>query len=462
MNEHDPQNLKQNQDLQNQDLQSQERQSQERQNQEHKEQKMSAVNCPDPKLWLDLLDPRRQSASMTGESVEDAALFAHLDNCDACQHAADDVRRYQTLLLRGKAPGLTAEQRQSLDARIGLLAGQWQRPPRISPRVTWGIALLAAAVLVFVATRPFVERSHQNQLEFQQRVLEATAPSVDNPGPGVVTSLVEGDVQVAGQDGHWRKLTGGDTIRFGHRLRNPANQANRARVVVPGRFELRLAPDTEVDVLAMADRDAFLRLRHGEVECQVDKLKAGQRYGVMFAGFRASVVGTRFTIRHDDNDSGVVLQVTEGAVRVDQADDPYALPGDTLTMVRAGQRWQYAGGRMALEPIPAPLVGKAPVQQPATTPPVVPEPPAVAPEVPQAAVEAVNPVSAGTPVATRPRATEKAAAPTNAGPTYAFPAATALQPHAIVIEVPPQQMPPPEQLPVHAPAGQNGSGTIER
>ncbi len=393
--------------------------------------------CPDSAVWLDLLDARHR------ETPADAALHEHLSACTTCTAVADDVRKYQTLLLRGRAPGLTQEQRQSLDERVHLLSGRWQKPPRVSPGFVWGLALASAAALVFVTAQPFLEKSHQNQVAFQQMVIDSTAPSVDNPGAGVITSLVEGDVEVAARDGRWRKLTGGDTLRFGHRLRTPKLAAHASRVVVPGRFELQLAPNTELDVLAMADRDAFLRLRHGEVECQVDKLKAGQRYGVMFAGFRASVVGTRFVIRHDDNDSGVAVQVTEGAVRVDQADDPYALPGDTLTMVRAGNRWQYAGGRMALEPIPAvapvqalPAAQVEPVVAPAAEPVGAPE----AAAVPVAARAVARPTDRAASTVVVEKATPRA---------YNFPAATALQPHAIVIEVPPQQMPPPEQMPIH-------------
>ncbi len=400
--------------------------------------------CPEVAVWLDLLDARHR------EAPTDAPLHAHLDGCAACRALADDVRRYQTLLLRGRAPGLTAEQRQSLDERVHLLSGRWQRPPRVSPGFVWGLALATAAALVFVAARPFFEKSRQNQAAFQQLVVDATAPSVDNPGAGVVTSLVEGDVEVAARDGRWRKLAGGDTIRFGHRLRTPAATGHGSRVVVPGRFELQLAPNTELDVLAMADRDAFLRLRHGEVECQVDKLKAGQRYGVMFAGFRASVVGTRFVIRHDDNDSGVAVQVTEGAVRVDQADDPYAPPGDTLTTVRAGNRWQYAGGRMQLEPIPA----TAPAHGEPVAPAVQAEPALAVPANSPASPAAVAvPVPAVGKAATRP--TDHANGPA-VQHAFNFPAVTALQPHAIVIEVPPQQMPPPDQMRVQPPSPTRG------
>ena len=411
--------------------------------------------CPDSNVWLELFDARHR------EVPADVQLHAHLDGCAACRAVADDVRRYQTLLLRGRAPGLSAEQRQSLDERVHLMSGRWQKPPRVSPSFVWGLALATAAALVFTVAKPFLEKSHQNQVAFQQLVVDATAPSVDNPGPGVVTSLVEGDVEVAARDGKWRKLTGGDTIRFGHRLRTPKAPSQRsagaiqgARVVVPGRFELKLSPDTELDVLAMADRDAFLRLRHGEVECQVEKLKAGQRYGLMFAGFRASVMGTRFVVRHDDNDSGVAVQVTEGAVRVDQADDPYAQPGDTLTMVRAGNRWQYAGGRMELEPIPAAAVA---IPAAAAVPPAVQAEPVAAPvEAAPAKGEApaTQPAAVGASAASARPAVRAAERPVAAVPgepaerTFNFPAATAVQPHAIVIEVPPQQMPPPEQMPV--------------
>ena len=407
--------------------------------------------CPEQSVWLELLDARHR------EVPADAQLHAHLEDCAACRAVADDVRRYQTLLLRGRAPGLTAEQRQSLDERVHLMSGRWQKPPRVSAGFVWGLALATAAALVFTVARPFLEKSHQNQVAFQQLVIDATAPSLENPGPGVITSLVEGDVEVAAQDGRWRKLSGGDTIRFGHRLRTQKAVAARtqpARVVVPGRFELTLSPDTELDVLAMADRDAFLRLRHGEVECQVEKLKPGQHYGVMFAGFRASVMGTRFVVRHDENDSGVAVQVTEGAVRVDQADDPYAQPGDTLTMVHAGSRWQYAGGRMALEPIPAAVTPPAAA---ATAQPAAPVEPVAAPTE-MAPVESdsavVAPSTAG-PAASAARAAVRVADRPAAVPAsepaqrvYNFAAGTALQPHAIVIEVPPQQMPPPDQMAV--------------
>ena len=400
------------------------------------------TTCPETSVLLDLLDPRHR------ETPTDGALLTHIEACAHCRATADDVRKYQTLLLRGKAPALTHEQRQSLDARVGLLAGQWQRPPRVSPGLTWALALTAATALVFVVTRPYVERMNQQQVAWERAVVDATAPSADNPGAGVVTSLVEGDVQIASPDGRWRKLSGGDTLKFGHRLRNAGKKvanAVPARVVVPGRFELHLAPEAEVEVLAMAEKDVFLRLRHGELESQVDKLKPGQRFGVMFAGFRASVLGTRFTVRHDETDSGVAVQVTEGTVRVDEADDPYAAPGETMTAVRAGHRWEFAAGRMALEPIPvlpstpvsgSGLVGPAAAVPAADAPVVAVEPAPLAPDAPAVSTD----VAPAAPVA---HAAVRGAVPARG---FVVPPATAMQPHAIVIEVPPQQMPPPDEL----------------
>lgn len=411
------------------------------------------ASCPDDGVWLDLLDPRHR------EAANESALLTHLDACAHCQTAAEDVRKYQTLLLRGKAPGLTAEQRQSLDARVGLLAGQWQKPQRVSPGLTWALALTAATALVFVVTRPYVERLNQQQVAWERAVVDATAPSLDKPGAGVVTSLVEGDVQIASQDGHWRKLSGGDTVKFGHRLRNAglkSQSARQARVVVPGRFELRLAPESEVEVLAMAEKDAFLRVRHGELESQVDKLKPGQRFGVLFAGFRATVLGTRFTVRHDETDSGVGVQVTEGTVRVDEAEDPYAQPGETMTTVHAGHRWQFAAGRMALEPIPALAPALAiPVQPavpPQSAPGAAPTEAAAAPAIaqqPQGPPTQVRGVTAPGTMTGRAESPIHAPLARPSAKGFVVSPTTALQPHAIVIEVPPQQMPPPEQLQEH-------------
>ena len=317
--------------------------------------------CPPSETWLELLAPTREGASVGRDAIAAdpaSALANHLDVCAACQGTVADVRRYHTLLLKGRAPTLSNDQRASMEDRVRMLSAQWAPPPRVSPKVAMGVALALAATLVLFIAKPFMERRAQAHREWNEMVSESVAPSLDKPGPGVATSEVEGDVQVADRDGRWHRLIKGDALRPGMRLRHDRAQAHvldstRARVVVPNRFELSLGNTTEVEVLSLRANEAFMRLREGDIDCQVSKLRPGQRFAVMFSGFRASVLGTRFAVRHDSASSGVQVQVVEGAVRVDSADDPYAGPSETTTTVRAGQRWHYAAGRMALEPIPA-------------------------------------------------------------------------------------------------------------
>jgi len=327
-----------------------------------------AVSCPAAETWLDAISGHRDDLDALGKRPE---LRVHLADCSACRATVDEVRRYETMLLRAKVPGLAPEQRQALDERVRMMAAQWSPPPRVSPRLAWGIALAAAAVLVMLVARPFMQRRGERERAFAEQLTRATLP-VGERGAGVATGAVEGDVEVADRVGQWRAMQAGELLQGGMRLRTLGAHPGSAqavatsgqgtgrisseggRLVVPGRFELVLGAHTELDVLAVGPQVAYVRLRQGEVDCQVDKLRAGQQFAVMFAGFRASVLGTRFTVRHSSPEAGVSVQVTEGAVRVDAADDPAAPQAETTTTVRAGNRWQFAAGRMALEPIPLP------------------------------------------------------------------------------------------------------------
>jgi len=368
--------------------------------------------CPSADRWLELLSGREDGETL----ARHADLQQHLDACEACRAATEEVRRYQTLLLRGKAPGLSADQRQALDDRVRMLSSQWTPPPRVSPRVAWGVALAAAAVLVFLMARPFMERRVQREHEFAQRLSLATLPA-DRASEGVATGAVDAGVQVSDRAGNWRSLAAGERLRSGMRLRAVQATAAGARVVVPGRFELVLMQGSELDVLSVHANQAYLRLRQGEVDCQVEKLRSGQHFAVMSAGFRASVLGTRFSVRHASADGGVAIQVTEGAVRVDAADDPNAVAGETTTTVRPGQRWHYEAGRMALEPIPAAVEQ---VAVPAT------------PSAPQAARTPPAPAMAATAKTPKPSASKAEATTPDAAK------------HKYVIEVPPQTMTPEE------------------
>ncbi len=366
--------------------------------------------CPDRNTWLQLYSDRESDSV-----ARRAELQGHLDECQTCRAVVNDVRRFQSLLQRGKAPALSPEQRQNLEERVRLQSGDWTKPAPATPWLVWGGALAAAAVLSWLLVRPLMD--NRGQPNFDEAIKAATLPTADNPGPGLAVGAVEGELQIAGRDGHWQPLKVGAAMRTGERLRSAAG----GRVTVPGRFELKLGQESELDLTTLHDRTAFVRLRRGEAECEVQKLRPGERFAVMFGGFRASVIGTHFAVRHQPDAGGVQVRVTEGAVRVDAADDPGAPLGETTTVVRAGQRWSHAAGVMALEPLAAP--------QQATR--LVAEPTLVAPEA-----------------ATPPQGTEASAeaAAAHAAKPAQKPAVDGNGKKQVLIVVPHQSMPPPERM----------------
>lgn len=316
--------------------------------------------CPGSGEWLAWLSDRAQPDAWRDR----ADLQQHLDGCATCRATIDDVRRYQTLLLRGRPTALNGEERAALDERVFVSIGHWQPPPQTSPRLIWGTALALAAALAAVVGWPYV----------RPRTPNPPAVAAVPAASGLAANVLEGQVELAGKDGRWRPLTAAALLESGVRLR----ATSTARLVVPGRFELRLQPGAELETLAATriDRprqvgEAAFRLRSGEVDCAVEKRKPAQQFVLLFGAHRASVVGTRFTVRHPMDGSSATVDVTEGAVRVDDADDWLAsTSGEMMTTVRAGQRWRQSDGRMALEPIPAHEPAAAPELAPsAATPP---------------------------------------------------------------------------------------------
>lgn len=308
------------------------------------------TSCPGRHDWLEWICSRESDWQ-----TDQPQAVAHLTSCTNCQAQVAEVRRYQTLLLRGKAPGLAADQRASLEERVRLIPTQLRvQSGAGSRRLVWAGALAAAAVLAVVAARPWWPEA--GAPTFAERVEAARVPSLANPGPGVATGAVEGALQVADRDGRWRPLASGESLRTGQRLRS---MPTGGRVVVPGRFELQLGGNTEVEWLGVSGTMAMLRLHQGLVDAHVHKLQPGERFAVLFGAHRAQVVGTRFVIQQGQAGQAASVEVSEGAVRVDAADEPLAPPAETTTMVRAGQRWRFGGGVMALESL-APAAVAAP------------------------------------------------------------------------------------------------------
>jgi hypothetical protein len=329
----------------------------------------ATADCLSQAAWLDLLSDR----ALPDWQETHAEAAEHLVACGHCQAQVSEVRRFQTLILRGRAPGLTPEQRQSLDERVRLLSTQLPAEERQTSRWVWAGALAAAALLAAVLAQPWWPSDQEPT--FADRIVAATVPTADKPGAGVATGAVEGGVQVTDRDGHWRPLRAGDVLRTGQRLQS----LQQGRLVIPGRFELQVSEGSEVELLAMSDQMALLRLRRGGVDCTVDKLRPGQRFAVLFGAHRAAVVGTQFSVRQGGDGDEASVEVREGAVRVDAADDALAPPAETTTMVRPGQRWRFGRGVMSLESMATPPVA------PVVAAPVVPVPQAPVAEVPAVA-----------------------------------------------------------------------------
>ena len=306
---------------------------------------MTERGCPTTEVWMDFLDAR----SETGLVADRDLLQDHLDGCANCTDEVDELQRFNTLLLRSRVPGLSDDQWRVLDERMEMMGSEYVPPPKIATKIYFGMAMAAALGLFAVGVwhlvyeAPAVER----QLD---RVAAANMASTVAAPETLRAGAVDGSIELADAQGSWRPLVTGTKLASDARLR-VADGAKSARLVVPGHFELRIAGGSEVRVLAANSRNTWLRLRSGEVACQVEKRRPNQQFKVLAGQFRASVVGTEFVVRRGGEVAAVSVRVTEGAVRVDEADQPDSAPSETTTMVRAGNRWRFASGRVEFGPI---------------------------------------------------------------------------------------------------------------
>lgn len=387
------------------------------------------ADCPSEELLHLACDERSDFAA----AERDAAL-AHAERCASCAERLQEVRRFRTLLLRTRVPGLGAEQWRSLDQRIGMLGSEPQpRGISAAARTYWGLTLAAAAVALFIGVDRFIESRKESLPVAMPPVVSAKAPTVVPlmTAESLTVRRVEGQVEVVAAAGKVvGPLAAGASLGIGSTLRAGAEGA---RIALPGTAELELLPQTEVRIDAADARDFFVRLRRGAVGLQVDKRQPGQRFAVLAGSYRAAVVGTRFVVRLGE-DASVAVEVYEGAVRVDEANAPDDPRGETTVVVRPGRRWQVRGGEIVVGPIPAPG-GSA--QQ--LAPPVPRFDPEIEAEVRRLEAGDARPshgARAAAPVA------RSAAEPTRFAPDGLPIAPTPPEPQVrrVLIEVPPQQM----------------------
>lgn len=395
------------------------------------------------------------------EPGERARMDDHIEGCTACSARLHHVRRFRTLLLRTRVTGLGHEQWRALDERMALMGSE--PPPRaisVGARAYWGVTIAAGLAALAVGGWTFVsERIEAGQAEAVADQVVA-ARTLAELTPLAVRGQVAG-LLAHGGDGHWVALDEGAPVVTGMMIRSGANDAVMELSAEGGAHvaTLTVRAETEVAVDAATARDVFVRVRSGEVDLAVDHRRVDQRFAVLAGGFRVQVVGTRFSVRHGA-DASVDVIVREGAVRVDAADVATAPTAETLTVVRAGQRWQARGGRISFGPIEGIQSGAEPVlpvgtEGAAATPSNTPAPA----EPADGDAQAESPRTSGQ-VAARARSRSTLPGPppvpdlsAQLGPVAPRPAigvatpaprADVKTPRRFVIEVPPQHMSPEE------------------
>ncbi len=312
------------------------------------------MRCPNLDVWMAFSQTRSEAvAGLFGPTWNRAALEDHLDQCGDCTRQLDEAQRFRALLSRNRAPGLSDAQRDVLRERVELMAGERvSAPARLPTGMLWAGAL-AAAITAFavvgwqmLAEIP-VETVATRVSETQVAAMAATAD--------LRVGAIEGSIEVADGRGAFHPLQAGVAIEAGMQLRAPGGGEGVGvnRLTVPGQFEMRMQPKSELTVLATSRWETFFRLQRGEISLHVAPRAAGAHFGVMIGAFRASVVGTRFVVRHRE-DGAASVDVSEGVVQVDRAATPRDGRDETTMMVHAGQRWRHDAGRLELAPIPVP------------------------------------------------------------------------------------------------------------
>ena len=310
------------------------------------------VMCPTEDVLHEYVDERSELSSR-----ERVAIDVHLDGCATCAEAVDELRRFRTLLLRTRVSGLDDEQWQVLDERVQMMGSEYVPPQSRFGRVYWGVAALAAVGLLAVGAWQLLKLDDGAARSGGDI---ADSGKIERGSIALRVGAVEGGLQVADAGGNWRALRAGEALHRGTRLR--ADKA-AGSLAVPEHARLRLAPGSEAEVLVADGHSFFLRLRKGgEIGCQVDKRRPGQGFAIMAGRFRATVVGTEFIVRHGDK-ATVTVRVTEGAVRVDEAEAPRARISESRYVVKAGDQWHFASGKMEFGPIADQTLRAAPASR---------------------------------------------------------------------------------------------------
>ncbi|MHB8416574.1 MAG: outer membrane protein assembly factor BamD [Myxococcales bacterium] len=210
----------------------------------------------------------------------------------------------------------------------------WRRLSRKkrSPRLAWLAPATAVAAVLLWLRLPAPPAPHPNGLAPLARLGEAV-----------------GQVEAGEPARDWQQAHQGQALSRRSRLRT--DPASHATLEIAGIAQVLLSPGSELSIGDLGP-ETFLELTKGGVLAHVTKRPPGQSFSVVLHGYRVRVVGTIFSVSEGSGGS-VLVQVTEGVVRVERGDG-------RSWRVAAGESWSSA----AVERAPASGESAAPAVAP--------------------------------------------------------------------------------------------------
>lgn len=275
----------------------------------------------------------------------------HLQGCPACAQERAALDRLRTLARRAVAtadlPDLDWDR---LEGRLLTRIAAAETAPARAPwwRVLVPAAIAAGLVLaVTVASRspsPGVRPLPAVAVREQPEALRLAGREVH----GVVT-LLQGRVRWAAHTGDpLRAITISSPVGEGAHLQTGGD----ARVVVQTARNtgFQLAGGSNVEVVALRDRGAVLRLEAGAVSNRVEHLDADEAYRVVSGDLLIEVRGTRFDVRREEH--ATVVAVSEGVVAVRHLSARGHGPADEV-LLRAPAQARFEDGIALAQVTPA-------------------------------------------------------------------------------------------------------------
>lgn len=262
-------------------------------------------------------DLRRIHAHLDGrlEGAKRIDFERHLRECKACAEEHAELDRLRSISRRVVATAPVPE--IDWDALEGRLLTRIAAAGTPRPKAPWWRVLVPAAVAaaIVVAVMTASQGPHTG-VRPDRTVATAVVPDElrlqGREVHGVVT-LLQGRVRFAARLG--------DTLRA-MTISSPVNEGSSVKTGAASRVVVQTAPNTgfqvspasTVEVLALRDTGAVLRLEEGTVGNQVQRLDASQAYRVVSGNLLIEVRGTRFDVTRAGRVTTV--SVTEGVVAV--------------------------------------------------------------------------------------------------------------------------------------------------